>query len=86
MAETSKHDPGWWQHILGAIGMSAAISAMHYFDVSQTWILSVLLIVFWPIREFDQNGLGFLGGRSFWEWLPASVIISACETAWQVHQ
>lgn len=85
MAETSKHDPGWWQHILGALGLSIIIAALHHFHVSEAWVFSACFAAIWPAREFVQNGRDMLHGRSLAEWLPPAIIITAAEVAARIY-
>lgn len=79
MSETSKHDPGWWQHILGALGLSIIVVALHHFRVSEAWVFSLCFALIWPAREFVQNGRDMTHGRSLAEWAPPSLIILAAD-------
>lgn len=81
MTETSKHDPGWWQHILGSLVMGAFILLLYHFKASEAWVFTLCLALIWPIREFVQNGTGMIYGRSFWEWMPPASIIIASDIA-----
>lgn len=74
MTETSKHDPGWWLHCLGACLLSLLILAMYHWQMETAWVPSILFALVWPGREFVQNQLGMFKGRSLLEWWPATLI------------
>ena len=85
MAETSKHDPGWWQHLLGSLAMGAFVFLLYHFHASEAWVFSRCFALIWPIREFVQNGADMIHGRSLAEWLPPSLIIIASDIAGRAY-